>query len=144
MHHALSDAKRGAGADRPSPLETEKVMKFNRRTLAATLTASSALGLAGPAWADGGDVAVGLMGGMMMSHAINEGRQQQSYQSGYSAGAQSSQPRTVYVERRPAAPAAPAAPTAEQRIGELNRLRSKGLITDSEYAARKKAILDSL
>ncbi len=116
-------------------------MKFTKRTLAATLTASAALGVAGPAWADGKGAVAGLMGGMMLGQAINQGRQQQAYQSGYAAGTQSSQPRTVYVERQPAPRAAP---TAERRLDELNRLHAKGMISDSEYATRRKAILDSL
>ena len=128
-------------------------MKFQKRTLAATLTASAAIGVAGPAWADGGDAAAGLFGGMMlgtmMSESRNQGRREDAYRSGYSAGqAQQQQPRTVYIQQQPAQqpaqPALPAAPSAEQRMTELKSLHSKGLISDSEYQARRKQILDSL
>ena len=123
-------------------------MKFQKRTLAATLTASTAIGVSGPAWADG-DAAAGLFGGMMlgtmMSESRNEGRQQQAYQSGYSAGQQQQQqPRTVVVQQPAQQPSLPAAPSAEQRMRELKSLHSQGLITDSEYEARRKQILDSL
>ncbi len=125
-------------------------MKFQKRTLAATLTASAAIGVAGPAWADGGDAAAGLFGGMMlgtmMSESRNQGRREDAYRSGYSAGqAQQQQPRTVYIQQQPAQqPALPAAPSAEQRLRELKSMHSQGLITDSEYQTRRKQILDSL
>ena len=127
-------------------------MKFQKRTLAATLTASAAIGVAGPAWADGGDAAAGLFGGMMlgtmMSESRNQSSRQDAYQSGYSAGQsqqQQQQPRTVYIQQQPAQqPALPAAPSAEQRLRELKSMHSQGLITDSEYQTRRKQILDSL
>ena len=119
------------------------MMKFKKRTLAATLVASTALGVSAPAWADAGGVAAGLFGGMILGRAINENRQSQqrsSYDSGYSAGSYQAPPRTVVVQQ----PAAPAGKSAEQRISELNDMHNKGLITSAEYSSRKKAILDEL
>jgi len=121
-------------------------MKFNKRSVAATLAASTALGIAGPAWADGGAAVAGLFGGMLLSNAIHSGRES-AYRSGYDAGryepappAYSPPPQTVYVQ----SPAPSGGRTAEQRIAELNGLREKGLISEGDYASRKKAILDSL
>jgi len=117
-------------------------MKFRKRTLAATLVASGALGVSAPVWADAGGVAAGLLGGMVLGRAINESRQDDrasAYNSGYSAGSYSAPPQTVYVQ-----PAAPSQPSVEQRVAELDSMHKKGLISDSEYSSRKKAILDSL
>lgn len=118
-------------------------MNFKKRTLAATLAATATLGVSGPAWADGGGVAAGLIGGMVLGSAIRgnrEAQQRQAYQSGYSQGSYQQPPQTVVVQQ----PAPNGGKSAEQRISELNDLHSKGLISDSEYASRKKAILDSL
>ena len=120
-------------------------MKFKKRTLAATLAASTALGgVAAPAWADGGGVAAGLFGGMILGSAIRgqrEMEQRQAYSAGYSQGAYAAPPpQTVIVQQ----PASGGAGSVEQRITELNSLHAKGLISDSEYSSRKKAILDSL
>jgi hypothetical protein len=43
----------------------------------------------------------------------------------------------------PEAASAPLQQTTEQRIVELNELHDKGLITDSEYQERRKAVVDS-
>ncbi|HEY7674017.1 MAG TPA: hypothetical protein VH867_02220 [Burkholderiales bacterium] len=55
------------------------------------------------------------------------------------------------VEKAGAAPAAPAPPAAgsryqeiEDRLGALNRLKEKGLITEEEYRERRRAILQGL
>ena len=117
-------------------------MNFKKRTLAATLAATATLGVSGPAWADAGGVAAGLFGGMILGSAIRgnqESQQRQAYQSGYNQGSYQ-QPQTVIVQQ----PASGGGKTAEQRISELNDMHKKGLISDSEYASRKNAILDSL
>ena len=49
------------------------------------------------------------------------------------------------VPQQPSAPTAGApARTPEQRLRELESLRSQDLVTEEEYAARRRAILDSL
>lgn len=114
-------------------------MKFKKRALAATIAASTSLGVAGPAWADGGGVAAGLIGGMVIGGAVRSNReaeQRQAYQAGYN----SAPPQTVVVQQ----PAPSGGNSAEQRIAELNDLHKKGLISNEEYASKKKAILDSL
>ena len=116
-------------------------MRFKKRSLAATLATTTALSVSGPAWADGGDVAAGLFGGMILGGAIRSNQQAQqrsAYQSGYSQGSYSAPPQTVVVQQ----PAQ--GKSAEQRISELNDMHRKGLISESEYSSRKKAILDSL
>ncbi|MGY0561351.1 SHOCT domain-containing protein [Luteimonas sp. A277] len=59
----------------------------------------------------------------------------------------------VRVTRRPHAATAPSTPpaiatasslTVESRLQELANLKSKGLITDSEYEERRSAILQSV
>lgn len=118
-------------------------MKFEKRTLATTLAASTVLGMAGPAWADGGEVAAGLFGGMLLGRAIQQNRQVEqssAYQSGYSAGSYSAPPpQTVYIEQPESSGG-----SAEQRLRELTALHDKGMISDKEYATRRKAILDSI
>jgi len=117
-------------------------MNFKKRTLAATLAATTSLGVSGPAWADAGGVAAGLFGGMILGSAVRgqrEQQQRQAYQSGYNQGSYE-QPRTVVVQQ----PAPSGGKTAEQKIAELNDMHKKGLISESEYSSRKKAILDAM
>jgi hypothetical protein len=45
---------------------------------------------------------------------------------------------------RPPAPAAQAQPSVEQRLAKLAELKSKGLITDDEFNARKSKILEEI
>lgn len=115
-------------------------MKFKKRTLAATLAASTVLGgAAAPAWADAGGVAAGLMGGMLLGGAIRgnrEAERRDAYNAGYD-----SRPQTVVVA---APPARSGRGDAEQRISELNDMHAKGLISDSEYASKKQSILNSM
>lgn len=115
-------------------------MKFKKRTLAATLAASTVLGgAAAPAWADAGGVAAGLFGGMLLGSAIRgnrEAEQRQAYNAGYNQA-----PQTVVVA---APPASSSGGNAEQRIRELNDMHAKGLISDSEYASKKQSILNSM
>ena len=118
-------------------------MNFKKRTLAATLAATATLGVSGPAWADAGGVAAGLFGGMVLGSAIRgnrEAEKRQAYQSGYNQGSYQQQPQTVVVQQ----PAPSGGRSAEQRIAELNDMHKKGLISESEYSSRKKAILDSM
>jgi hypothetical protein len=53
---------------------------------------------------------------------------------------------TVTYERRaaPAAPAAPAAASPSDRLRDLDKLRSEGLLTDEEYAAKRSEIISAL
>ena len=118
-------------------------MKFKKRALAATLAASTTFGVSAPVWADAGGAVAGLFGGMILGNAMRASRdseQQSAYQSGYSAGSYSAPPRTVIVQQ----PASSGKKSVEQRIEELDDLHKKGLISETEYASRKKAILDSL
>jgi membrane carboxypeptidase/penicillin-binding protein len=51
-------------------------------------------------------------------------------------------PAPVYVA--PAAPAAPTAASIEQQLNVLDQLAAKGYITQSEYQARRQALLNQL
>jgi hypothetical protein len=124
----------------------ETAMKFSKRTMAATLAASTTLGVAGPAWADGGGVAAGLFGGMLLEGAIRSNRdyeRRSAYESGYSMGAYSQPPqRTVVVQQQPVAGGGGG--SAEQKLTQLANMKQKGLISEQEYQAKKKAILDAM
>lgn len=52
----------------------------------------------------------------------------------------------AHLRQRPAdqQPTAPAVRTAEVRLRELQQLRDQGLVTQEEYDARRRAIVDSL
>ena len=51
-------------------------------------------------------------------------------------------PAPVYAA--PAAPAAPTAASIEQQLNVLDQLAAKGYITQSEYQARRQALLNQL
>ena len=55
-------------------------------------------------------------------------------------------PRAAYVAPAPApaAPAAPSAATIEHQLNVLDELAAKGYITQSEYQARRQALLNQL
>ena len=53
-------------------------------------------------------------------------------------------PRRTPVYAAPAAPAAPSAATIEQQLNVLDQLAAKGYITQSEYQARRQALLNEL
>lgn len=53
-------------------------------------------------------------------------------------------PAPTYVAPAPAAPAAPSAATIEHQLNVLDELAAKGYITQSEYQARRQALLNEL
>ena len=127
-------------------------MTFERHTLAAVLAGSVALAAGAPvsAHGSGGAAVAGLFGGMLLGNALHAQREE-AYRSGYDAGAYAAPPppRAYYNEPPPPTvvvqqPAASAGGSVEQRLEELKSLQSKGLISEQDYASRKKAILDSL
>jgi hypothetical protein len=86
----------------------------------------------------------GLAGGFALSSMMHQREDRPRYeQPAYAA------PAPTYVEPAPAyvAPAAPAGPTAssiEHQLNVLDDLAAKGYITQSEYQARRQALLNEL
>ena len=81
----------------------------------------------------------GLVGGYALSSLMHRGggeRERIYEQPVYAA------PPPVYVA--PAAPAAPSAATIEHQLNVLDQLAAKGYITQSEYQARRQALLNEL
>lgn len=115
-------------------------MEFKTKAIAAAVAATASIGGTNAAWADGGAVAAGLLGGMVVSRAMQNNRQA-AYDQGYSQ-AQRSQPTVVYQQAPPAQQSS--TKSTEQRIQELDDLAAKGYISKSEYEARKKAIIDNI
>jgi hypothetical protein len=83
----------------------------------------------------------GLVGGYALSsmmHQRERPRERVYEQPVYAAPP----PAPVYVA--PAAPAAPSAATIEHQLNVLDQLAAKGYITQSEYQARRQALLNEL
>jgi hypothetical protein len=85
----------------------------------------------------------GLVGGYALSSMMHRGggggRERVYEQPVYAA------PAPVYVApAAPAAPAAPSAATIEHQLNVLDQLAAKGYITQSEYQARRQALLNEL
>lgn len=81
----------------------------------------------------------GLVGGYALSsmmHRADRPRERVYEQPVYAA------PAPVYAA--PAAPAAPTAASIEQQLNVLDQLAAKGYITQSEYQARRQALLNQL
>jgi hypothetical protein len=82
----------------------------------------------------------GLVGGYALSSLMHQRserpRERVVEQPVYAA------PAPVYVA--PAAPAAPTAASIEQQLNVLDQLAAKGYITQSEYQARRQALLNQL
>jgi hypothetical protein len=81
----------------------------------------------------------GLVGGYALSslmHREDRPRERVYEQPVYAA------PPPAYVA--PAAPAAPSAATIEHQLNVLDQLAAKGYITQSEYQARRQALLNEL
>ncbi len=83
-----------------------------------------------------------FLGGMVTSHVI--GGFVRRDQARTSAAEHQAYSQPTYVQAAPVAPAQPAQKTVEQRLGALDDLANRGIITKDEYAARRQAILDSL
>ena len=84
----------------------------------------------------------GLAGGFALSSMMHQ-------REGHPVYAQPAYAAPAYVAPAPAyvAPAAPAGPTAssiEHQLNVLDDLAAKGYITQSEYQARRQALLDEL
>jgi len=108
-----------------------------------TLTAA---GLSLPAYADG---AGAFLGGMITSRVLGNMRERTEAEQVQAAAAtrQAQQPQVVYQQAPQSAPASSGGgggKSVEQRLKELDSLASQGYITKQEYAARKKAIVDSI
>jgi hypothetical protein len=82
----------------------------------------------------------GLVGGYALSSMMHRGggggRERVYEQPVYAP------PPPTYVA--PAAPAAPSAATIEHQLNVLDQLAAKGYITQSEYKARRQALLNEL
>lgn len=109
------------------------------KTVPAILIIVSVIGAAShTASADAGDAALGVFGGLLLGEILGQGRQQPAPQG-----------QTVYLPQQPPAPAYREPQPAleipvEQRLGKLQELRDKGLITDAEYTAARQEILNNL
>ncbi len=77
-----------------------------------------------------------FIGGMITAHVVG------GFVRRDRARTQAEMDRT-YAQPAPApSPAPPAAKTTEQKLNELDDLARKGYVTQDEYKARRKAILD--
>ena len=87
----------------------------------------------------GGAFVGGLVGGHVLTKMMDnsERRTRAAEQQAY----QSQQPQVVYKE---APSSGSGGKSVEQRLEELDTLAAKGYISQSEYKARRKDILDSL
>jgi hypothetical protein len=79
----------------------------------------------------------GLVGGYALSGMMHRREEQRVYEQPMYAA-----PAPVYAA--PAAPAAPTAASIEQQLNVLDQLAAKGYITQSEYQARRQALLNQL
>ena len=82
-----------------------------------------------------------FLGGMVTSHVVGGFVRRDRARTSAAMHQAYSQPQQAAA---PAAPAQPAQKTVEQRLGDLDDLAKRGIITKDEYQARRKAILDSL
>jgi hypothetical protein len=84
----------------------------------------------------------GLAGGFALSSMMHQREGHPVYaQPAYAAPAYVA-PAPAYVA--PAAPAGPSAASIEHQLNVLDDLAAKGYITQSEYQARRQALLDQL
>jgi len=83
-----------------------------------------------------------FVGGLVAGHVVGGFVRRDKARTAAAVNQSYSQPTTVVVQE--AAPAPSASKTVEQRLADLDDLAKKGIITKDEYAARRKAILDSI
>ena len=110
----------------------------------ATVAAAVGIGLGSRTSLAHNDWGLPLVGGLVGGYALSSLMHQRSErprervveQPVYAA------PAPVYVA--PAAPAAPTAASIEQQLNVLDQLAAKGYITQSEYQARRQALLNQL
>jgi hypothetical protein len=82
----------------------------------------------------------GLVGGYGLSTLMHQ-REERPREPTYSQPVYAA-PAPAYVA--PAAPAVPSAASIEQQLNVLDQLAAKGYITQSEYQARRQALLNQL
>lgn len=108
--------------------------------------AVTALALAGATSSGGSPARAGdgatVLGGMVAGHVVGGFVRCDRARTAAAVNQSYSQPTTVVVKET--APAASASKSTEQRLADLDDLAKKGIITKDEYAARRKAILDSI
>jgi hypothetical protein len=118
-----------------------------RGLVVATVAAAAGIGLGSRPGLAHNDWGLPLVGGLVGGYALSSmmhrgggggGRERVYEQPVYAAPA----PAPVYVA--PAAPAAPSAATIEHQLNVLDQLAAKGYITQSEYQARRQALLNEL
>ena len=83
-----------------------------------------------------------FFGGLVAGHVVGGFVRRDRARTAAAVNQSYSQPTTVVV--REAAPAPKASKSVEQRLGDLDDLANKGIITKDEYTARRQAILDSI
>jgi hypothetical protein len=99
----------------------------------ATVAAAVGIGLGSREGLAHNDWGLPLVGGYALSSIMHRPKEERVYE------------QPVYVAP-PAyvAPAAPSAATIEHQLGVLDDLAAKGYITQSEYQARRQALLNQL
>ena len=86
----------------------------------------------------------GLAGGYALSSMMHQREARPVYeQPVYAAPAPTYVAPAAPAYVAPAAPAAPSAATIEHQLNVLDQLAAKGYITQSEYQARRQALLES-
>jgi hypothetical protein len=87
----------------------------------------------------------GLAGGYALSSMMHQREERSVYeQPVYAAPAPAYVAPAAPAYVAPAAPAAPSAATIEHQLNVLDQLAAKGYITQSEYQARRQALLNEL
>ncbi len=87
----------------------------------------------------------GLAGGYALSSLMHQRESRPVYeQPAYVAPAPAYVAPAAPAYVAPAAPAVPSAATIEQQLNTLDQLAAKGYITQSEYQARRQALLNEL
>jgi hypothetical protein len=110
----------------------------------AGMAAAVAIGLGAPPGLAHNDWGLPLVGGLVGGYALSSmmhQREERPRETVYSQPVYAA-PAPVYAA--PAAPAAPTAATIEQQLNVLDQLAAKGYITQSEYQARRQALLNQL
>jgi hypothetical protein len=115
--------------------------------LVASVAATMGIGLGARPGLAHNDWGLPLVGGLAGGFALSSMMHQRESRPVYEQPAYA--PAPAYVAPAPAyvAPAAPAGPTAssiEHQLNVLDDLAAKGYITQSEYQARRQALLNEL
>jgi hypothetical protein len=86
----------------------------------------------------------GLVGGYALSSMMHRGGGGGGRERVYEQPVYAAPPPVYVAPAAPAAPAAPSAATIEHQLNVLDQLAAKGYITQSEYQARRQALLNEL